>query len=355
MENTKKEKEPIKNTYIFDKYYNKKEKKDGLHNLGCTCYINSFIQILIHVPGLIGKLNSHKNNIHKDSLLYSLLNIAEQPSKENLRCLNKKVIKIFPNYKNYKQEDSQEFGTELLKVLNDELSSLNNYVDSWNIEDKFKLKNNYDNISKIKIDKLNDLMKKEDYNFKFQTIINSFFFYYETILIICDKKLINFSYYGDVDNQLAFNRNFNNKDYLNIIDMLDKKYLYGKNKFIKLPIVFNITLLRGIIGEQLIKTRVSIKKEIDLKEYIDKDFGEYSSSTEYTLYALNVCFGSNKKYGHYYSYILINEEWYKFDDLNVEKVEQEIIDNDLSYIYGIYYIKKEHLKPFLLVNNDDNK
>ena len=27
MENTKKEKEPIKNTYIFDKYYNKKEKK----------------------------------------------------------------------------------------------------------------------------------------------------------------------------------------------------------------------------------------------------------------------------------------------------------------------------------------
>jgi len=48
--------------FIKDKYYNKKE---GLYNFGNTCYFNSFIQILIHVPGLIEKLMDYKNNIRK--------------------------------------------------------------------------------------------------------------------------------------------------------------------------------------------------------------------------------------------------------------------------------------------------
>jgi hypothetical protein len=41
---------------------------------------------------------------------------------------------------------------------------------------------------------------------------------------------------------------------------------------------------------------------------------------------------------------LINNEWYKFDDLNVEKVDENLINKDLPYIYGIYYINNEYLK-----------
>ena len=62
------------------------------------------------------------------------------------------------------------------------------------------------------------------------------------------------------------------------------------------------------------------------------------------LYALNVCIGKYKRFGHYYSYILINNEWYKFDDLNVEKIDGNLINKDLPYIYGIYYINNEYLK-----------
>jgi len=105
-----------------------------------------------------------------------------------------------------------------------------------------------------------------------------------------------------------------------------------------------ITLLRAIIEEPLIKKKVQINKEINLKDYLDKDFGEYSLCTEYSLYALNICFGKYKGYGHYYAYILINNEWYKFDDLEVNKVDEKLIVKDLQYIYGIYYINKDYLK-----------
>ena len=338
-------------TYLDDKYYNKKE---GLLNLGSNCYMNSFLQILIHVPGLIEQLKTYKNIISNESLLYSLLNIADFPSKENLYEFTMKFIQKNSSFKYYKQDDSQEFGIELLRALDNELSELDCYISKWNLEDEFDFKNVNEEVVKIKLDKLKDLIKNEDCNLKFQTIINSFFYYYETISIINNNKVINFSYYGDAENQLRFDiNNINNsyKNNLNISDMLKKKYFSGKNKLIKLPRICNITLLRSIIKEPIINIKVVINREIDLREFLDKDFGDYSLPTEYTLYALNVRIGSSKRYGHCYSYILINEQWYKFDDFNTEKVEQKIIDEDLSYIYGIYYINKEYLKSLYLINN----
>ena len=128
--------------------------------------------------------------------------------------------------------------------------------------------------------------------------------------------------------------------------MLKKKYLNGNHRFIKLPIIFNITLLRAIINTPLIKQKVLINMDIDLKDFLDKDFGNYSLPTEYTLYALNVCYGYYKRSGHYYSYILINNKWIKFDDSIVREVSKKSIEEDLPYIYGIYYINKEYLNSF---------
>ena len=128
--------------------------------------------------------------------------------------------------------------------------------------------------------------------------------------------------------------------------MLEEKYLYGFNKFIKLPIIFNITLLRSLIDRPLIETKVIINEEINFKDFLDNDFGSYLLPTIYKIYALNVCRGHSKSSGHYYSFIKINNEWYKFDDLNVNKVDKSDIDEDLSYIYGVYYINKEYSYSF---------
>ena len=332
--------------YLNDKYYNKKE---GFFNFGNTCYLNSFLQILIHVPGLIEQLMKYRNKIYSYSLLYHLLNIAENPSKNNLFNLRRAFIQKIPSYNFFRQEDSQEFGVEFLKAINNELSELKYFLCGWKIEDGYNLKNDGDEIMKKKFCKLNDLLKNEGCDLKNQTIINYFFYYYETKSIICDNEIVNFNYFGDLDSQIAFDMNNNNN--LDLAEMLKKKYLNGKSKLIKLPIIFNITLLRAVKNKPLIKKKVAINIEIDLKDLTDKDFGDYALPKKYTLYALNICIRSYKNFGHYYSYILINDEWYKFNDLSVSKVNLEIIKKDLPYIYGIYYINKAHLKKLYSLNN----
>ena len=328
--------------FINDIYYNK---KFGLQNFGCTCYFNSFIQIIIHIPRLIESLMDYKESIqmNKNLLLYYLIKFAEYPSSENLYELRREFIRKNSDYRHYGQEDSQEFGAEFLKILNNELTDLNYFIGLWKLDDGFNLKNIKVNTVKEKLDKLYALIQNEDCDFQNQTIINFYFYYYETELIICNNKIVNYNYSGDVDNQLSFDTNDKYKDNLNLIDMLKKKYLNGYHKFIKLPIILNITLLRAIIGAPLIKTKVLINMNIDLKDFLDKDFGDYSLPTEYTLYALNVCYGSFKMSGHYYSYILINNKWIKYDDSIVKEVTKKSIEEDLPYIYGIYYINKEYL------------
>ena len=326
---------------IKDFYYNKKE---GFYNSGCTCYFNSFLQILIHIPGLINQLNDYRQKCKENFLLDYLLKVADDPTYNNLYNLKRKFGKCNSNYKYFNQEDSQEFGAEFLKALNDELSNLDCIIENWNL-DGFNSKFRGDKSSKFKLDRLKAIMDDDDCNFKNETIINFYFYFYESQLIVCNNKIVHVNYSGDVDNQLGFNLNdLNKKSRLNIIDLLKNKYSKGNNKLIKLPKILMITLLRAIINEPLIDTEVIPINEIDLKDFLDKDFGDYSLPTKYSLYALNVCIGKYKRFGHYYSYILINNEWYKFDDLNVEKIDGNLINKDLPYIYGIYYINNEYLK-----------
>ena len=329
-----KEKNIINDTYYIQ--------KNGFKNLGATCYMNSFLQILIHIPGFIEKLKKDKNIWKGNNIFYYLINVADNPSKENLEKIKQLFNSPHPNYKYYYQEDSQEFGAELLKILNIEYSDLEDSSTRWELNG-FNFKNKSNNYE-IKQEKLNKLLEDDDCEFKYDNFILQFFHFYESDSFFCNNKLIHVNYYGDVDNQLSFNLN-NQESKIELIDLL--RYKYSKNlKLIKLPNIFMITLLRAIINQPLIKQKVKFEKELNIKEFLDNDFGDYEKSTKYILYALNVCIGNYKRYGHYYSYILINEEWFKFDDYKVNKVDEKEIEKDLQYIYGIFYINEEYLNSF---------
>lgn len=333
--NNKKEEELIDDNKIKDINFK------GFYNFGNTCYMNSFLQIFIHIPGLIEKLKKKLKIVPCDTLLFHLLNVVDCPSIENLHFLREAFIKSNSNYNYFRQEDSQEFGSEFIKKINNEVPIFKR----WDLEGFIPIKKR-NNLQEKKLNKLINLIKDEDSDINDVTIINDLFYFYESELIICNNRVALVNYSGDIDVQLSFNLNNYDKkmNTINLIDLMKNKYLKGKKKLIKLPKILMITLLRAIIGEPLIKTKVLFDKEINLKEFIDKDFGDYSLCTKYSLFALNVCFGNSKKYGHYYSYILLNKDWYKFDDLKVTKVNNEnTIKGDLSYIYGIYFINNEYL------------
>jgi ubiquitin C-terminal hydrolase len=329
---------------IKDIYYNQMK---GFHNNGSTCYLNSFLQILIHIPGLIKLLKDYKNEINENHLLYYLLNVADNPTINNLYYLKRKFNKLNSNCSYNGQDDSQEFGSEVLNILNNELFDLNEAKFIWNYKNDFNLNNNLKLESKYKTDKmkkLKDLLYEEESEFKFGTIISEIFYYYECSLVFNNNKLLMVDYLGEPDNKLSFYMK-DGKSLINpdVKDMLKNKYLEGNNnKLVKLPKILMITLLRAVNNQPLIETSVKINEKIDLKEFIDTDFGKYNKPTEYTLYALNVCIGNSKGYGHYYAYILINKIWYKFDDSFVHSVNNYEIEKDLPFIYGIYYINNEY-------------
>lgn len=64
------------NYYKYDTYIN------GLKNLGNTCYLNSFLQILLHCPYFIEALKKEKDSQSNFSLIYFLIKLSETYQSE---------------------------------------------------------------------------------------------------------------------------------------------------------------------------------------------------------------------------------------------------------------------------------
>ena len=58
---------------------------------------------------------------------------------------------------------------------------------------------------------------------------------------------------------------------------------------------------------------------IDLKEFYDND--DKQQLSKYKLFGIINHVG-NLNYGHYYSYIKIENEWYEFNDSNIFKIDK---------------------------------
>ena len=180
------------------------------------------------------------------------------------------------------------------------------------------LKKIYDLIN-YKIGLINSNNYSNSYNF--QEVDNHDYFYIFNIIL---EYLKNF-----------LNKLFSNKETIN------DKTIFNIKQIASLPNILIITINRAILGEPLHKNKIIVGKYLNLSNYLDKKiFKNESDSAIYKLFAVNECNSIFHNFGHYVSYVNVEEDkWVKFDDTKITNENPNLNKN--RYIVGLYYIKEQ--------------
>ena len=325
--------------------------KIGLNNLGETCYLNSSIQILIHIENFIEELISNVNPFIKN-LIYQLIEISsclikkKKKKNENNISLSYSPINFKTEFiKQHSQfEEGQHDAIEFIRTLLDDLS---------------KETSRNKNISKYEELNLDDKSKEEqsfEYNKFFLSRENSIItdlFYTQMINIFnCKCGYESYSFQKLLDIPLLVPNDTKEINLYNLIELFNNEInvdLDGKckkcnkrKKNIKKKIKFNILNELIIFSVQRFDPFLSIKNEsliiydelIDLKSYSDTPTKE--KNLEYKLIG-TIHHNGNLQYGHYYSKIKIENEWYEFNDSLVTKIKS-FVDRS-SNVCVLFYQK----------------
>ena len=109
-----------------------------------------------------------------------------------------------------------------------------------------------------------------------------------------------------------------------------------QTKIVKPPEVLNLCIQRFQDEQQKNECYIEFPDILDLAEFIDNDL-EYNGETMYFLFGIINHVGT-MEFGHYYSYIKINNnDWYEFNDDKVTKINT--IDYNSSSVYSLFYLK----------------
>lgn len=376
---------------IFTDWINNNEEKPyinkellGFQNIGHSCYMNSFLQILFHTPHFLETLkesNKDKNDILSDSLIQ----LSENHEKVYLlRKIKKLMAEVDKSYEMKEQNDSQEFGINLI----------NKIISNLKGDFKFNDDDNYNTEEiNIKFSKEHKLQKFKEYKNKYcikETLLDKMFQFHEILFKIDSNKplfenykQIDFNSFLNID--LSFPFNSQKKKY-NLSELLEYKYpknplqdiipeyislfnlfnwlwekfinkikailnicdeenevniqndLYFSN-LVELPNILIITINRALLGKSFNKNKLIFEENLDLRNYLEKDFLD-SVDTKYKLYGVNICYKSFFESGHYYSFVKKEDDWYKFDD--DKPVIMEDPEFESKYVVGLYYVKEKY-------------
>ena len=387
IENKTSEKEKNNNNELNP--INSIKKLFGLPNIGESCYMNSFLNILLHTPHFLETLKEYHNE-KSDPLIDSLIKLSEKPKKESLKQIKVAMAEEDKSFGKIVQNDSQEFGVILLnKIITKIKGNISFEEDSNEDETNIQIDKDY-KIQKFEMFK-NKYCKKDiklDEMFQFQEIMFNFDSNGKNI----NYKSIDFNSFFNID--LSF-PNQSNKNSYSLIELMAYKYpknplnqinkeaneqikqedeyyiitqikiflefirkklqsIFYKNKnnednednnlfysnLASLPNILIISINRAFLRFNIFENSLSFEDTLDLKDYLDEAFLEKEKGTKYKLYGVNLC----EKYllinaGHYYSYVKINDKWYKFDD---DKPVKEIpLDLESKYVTGLFYVKEK--------------
>ena len=217
-----------------NKYY--EYELTGFTNIGHNCYMNSFLQILLHFPNFLIEL---KNYVQKKGLniklIDNLINLSENPSNTKYLSNIKKLMgKVDQRYGQYIQNDSQLFGIDLINQiilsLKEEETPSNGIELKKNYEEKDKI--NINNIKEYKKKYFNQYKDEYHYQEEKELFLEKMFQLHESIVKIKTKDLeigkiekIDFETFLNI--QIVFPESHYNYhyNYYHLIDLLKYKYI----------------------------------------------------------------------------------------------------------------------------------
>lgn len=330
----------------------------GLPNLGNTCYMNSALQMIFHVPFLYDFFITLKGYEDKSEILKNLLNVffSMKDNDENL-ISNLKIFKasFLAKYKQF-QENEQEDAQELLKLLLEEIH------DNYNIGDKKMLikigKYSLTRDLNIQLKEYCKLIEQKDKSLItkiFQGVLATSLF-----CLSCKKENKILENFWDIS--LSFKETsttfdtYTKKNIYSLNELIDNfqstekmekicencedyKKFYKKVEIVKYPKVLIVHLKRFYYKEDCLqKVNYQVKFPIRNLKFIKKN-------KNYDLIGIIHHFGSEMYCGHYIADCknTSNESWTRYNDEKIDDFNiniQEFDKKGLDSAYMLFYACK---------------
>ncbi|XP_047333400.1 ubiquitin C-terminal hydrolase 12-like isoform X1 [Impatiens glandulifera] len=292
-------------------YFSHDSKKEtgyvGLKNQGATCYMNSLLQTLYHIPYFrkaVYHMPTTENDMPSGSIPLALQSLFYKLQYSDCSVATKELTKSFgwDTYDSFMQHDVQELNRVLCEKLEDKMKGT---VVEGTIQQLFEGHHmNY--IECINVDYKST--RKESF-YDLQLDVKG-----------CKDVYSSFDKYVEVE-RLEGDNKYHAEQY----GLQDAK---KGVLFLDFPPVLQLQLKRfeyDFMRDTMVK--INDRYEFPLQLDLDRDNGKYLSPEAdksvrnlYTLHSVLVHSGGVHG-GHYYAYIrpTLSDQWYKFDDERVTK------------------------------------